>query len=244
MKKIIIFFILVIAGITVNAQYIKVNREVICPSEYAALYTDTLVNAVNIGDIICYKNTIDTILIVTVSDWTDYYEGDGYTPLSVVFFVDSTGQHGWAAGLNITTSEFYVGQGLNSDIYVNFPSYFASTHLALRDINGLANTNSIRSGPNFSTDDNPAIPDSPFYLPALGQLLYFYTQYFTIKPSYDTLEISLPCISTNNRFWTSTGHLNEDEYDEVWVFNLPTFSTTPIIEYNIDYYYVLPVMNF
>lgn len=149
----------VITAISENSSYIEKNMD-----------------SVIVGDILCTDSSI-----VRISDWPV----PNKTALGIVFFVDSTGEHGWAVNL------------FNQGICSSWASYPASTRdiltlnnynsprNAILDINGLENTfKIIGSG---TAADYPAIfsidISNGWYLPALGQLNILFNRMYIIRES-------------------------------------------------------------
>ena len=118
--------------------------------------------AVNIGDILCVQGT-DTIIVHP----QDYTEG----AIGVVFYVDETGQHGWALHPQIQAHQIYwsylyeLPWGLTG---------WQSIREAIYDLDGYENTGFLRAASQY---DHSAYPgawavdyEHGWYWPALGQL--------------------------------------------------------------------------
>ena len=122
--------------------------------------------AVNIGDILCVQGT-DTIIVHP----QDYTEG----AIGVVFYVDETGQHGWALHPQIQAHQIYWS-------YMNELPWgltgWQSIRDAIYDLDGYENTGFLRAASQY---DHSAYPgawavdyEHGWYWPALGQLNILY----------------------------------------------------------------------
>ena len=121
---------------------------------------------VSIGDIMCVQGT-DTIIVHP----QDYTEGG----IAVVFYVDETGQHGWALHPQIQAHQIYwsytyeLPWGLTG---------WQSIRDAIYDLDGYDNTGFLRAA---SQNDHSKYPgawavdyEHGWYWPALGQLNILY----------------------------------------------------------------------
>lgn len=228
-----------------DSVHVYVNPQVICPGEVAHLSTDsTLLHCVNIGDIICVNSNTQDTAIVSPSDWTRLNLASTYTPLSVVFYVDETCQHGWAVEARNTAYEKKAWYSFPLGYQEQIPN-IDNIRSSLMDINGHSNTIAILTGPNYVTPYltyyqafNSASSKIPFYLPALGQLNILFSVKDRISQIIsDTLSTSYQTIPNDN-WWSSTQKDNRYSY---------YLSNSGIISSNyktINTYYVIPVMNF
>ncbi len=163
----IIFLILNIFG-TPNIT-ILATPDVICSGDTTHLVaidtgtTSTTIYyppVVAIGDILCTDSTI-----VKPSDWPV----PGKTAKGVVFYVDTSGIHGWAVHLNDQSTGIQWST-LEIDI-PTLPNYTGQQNAEM-DLNGYSNTQIIRAAGNASI--YPAAWTMDFadgwYLPSVGQL--------------------------------------------------------------------------
>lgn len=117
---------------------------------------------VRVGDLLCVQGT-DTIIVHP----QDYIEG----AIGVVFYVDETGQHGWALHPQIQAHQIYwsyldeLPWGLTG---------WQSIRDAIYDLDGYENTGFLRAASQY---DHSAYPgawavdyEHGWYWPALGQL--------------------------------------------------------------------------
>ena len=117
--------------------------------------------SVSIGDILCTDNTT-----VPSSAWPVV----GKTAMGVVFYVDDTGEHGWAVHLKDQGDYLWSSRGEESEVYGLRKCN--SLVAALADEDGYANTKGIRAeGYAFEYPAAYAVDfGQGWYLPALGQL--------------------------------------------------------------------------
>ena len=126
----------------------------------------SLGQTVKIGDLLCVQGT-DTIIVHP----QDYTEG----AIGVVFYVDETGQHGWALHPQIQAHQIYwsyldeLPWGLTG---------WQSIRDAIYDLDGYENTGFLRAASQY---DHSAYPgawavdyEHGWYWPALGQLNILY----------------------------------------------------------------------
>lgn len=122
--------------------------------------------SVKVGDILCVHEG-DTITVHP----SDYTSG----AIGVVFYVDETGQHGWALHPQVQAHQIYWSY------YEELPwglTGWQSIRDAIYDLNGYENTGFIRA---ISQNDHDAYPgawvvdyEHGWYWPALGQLNILY----------------------------------------------------------------------
>jgi len=169
---------------------------------------------VNIGDILCTDSSI-----VKPADWP----AAGKTAMGIVFFVDSTEEHGWAVSLQEIHGTKWSNVSPSYDIpeLESFSSaYNHNNYDALFDLDGYANTQIIRSVV-ISAGYNPTNPVSAFpaayavdfdngwYLPAIGQLRSMYSFYPILNNSLQLVDGAEPFpmdpINGNQAcYWAST----------------------------------------
>lgn len=114
----------------------------------------------HVGDILCEGNAI-----VSPAN----YPSSGATAIGVVFYVDNTGQHGWAVALEDAGCYHWGGDGYDTPL----PNYYDNRQ-AVYDLNGYENTRIVRE----HSTDHPAFYavdfENGWYVPAIGQLNYLY----------------------------------------------------------------------
>ena len=140
----------------------------------------------HVGDILCEGN-----LVISPAN----YDANIHTAIGVVFYVDNTGQHGWAVAL-MNAGSYKWGPEPND---TPLPNY-SEQRQAIYDLNGYENTRIIRNyGTNF-----PAFYALDFsngwYLPAIGQLNILYANQVEVNA---VLEL-LGGTALNWNYWSST----------------------------------------
>lgn len=242
MKKILLFYILFCAFVGVGfAQTITVSPDVICAGGSSYLATDTNLNYVHIGDIICVGNNSNHDTIIVRPEAWDMYSSS-YTALSVVFYVDTTGKHGWAVKA--------VTGAYSRAIWYNNPGQAHpegltpcfNNNMALKDLDGKTNTSIIKTaGANYAAANSTQYP---FYLPAAGQLYYLFTKTSLVNATLENVlhKAPVPLLispTTASSSWTST------------ITNRPGFvyviDCTCFVENGVNVsnsFYVLPIMTY
>lgn len=167
---------------------------------------------VAIGDILCTDGT--TVKL-------DQFPSSGKTAMGVVFYVDTTDQHGWAMHLQEQDSvQWCCFPHYASQYLADIPELtnFDAGSLALYDLDGYHNTQVIRSFTNtgsiapadcflaaYSVDF-----DNGWYLPAIGQLRVLYGVSLMINPSLlavggtPFLQEGTNIHSWDSGYWSST----------------------------------------
>ena len=148
----------------------------------------TLTAQVHVGDILCEGNAI-----VSPAN----YPSSGATAIGVVFYVDNTGQHGWAVALQDAGS-YTPGTAVYS-----LPSYGNNIRQAIYDLDGYENTRIVR----LHSEDHPAFYAVDFehgwYVPAFGQLNYLYGNLIEVDASLKAIG-GTPFGMGNWEYWSST----------------------------------------
>lgn len=159
--------------ISVSADSICGGDEVTLQATATGTTPITYLQPVAIGDILCTDNSV-----VKPSAWPV----PGKTALGVVFYVDDTGEHGWAVHLNEQQINLKWSTLLN-DIpdLVNY----TIRREALADFNGYGNTQIIRAaGTSVEYPVAYAVDfANGWYLPALGQATILVTEIHEINPT-------------------------------------------------------------
>lgn len=148
-----------------------------------------------VGDILCTDNSI-----VKPSAWPVA----GKTAMGIVFYVDTTGEHGWAVHLqNQSTYARWTPHGQFSDL----PLYnYANARDAIADLNGYSNTQIIRS--LGDAEQFPAAYevdfDNGWYLPAVGQLRVLVNEAVKVNPSLLVVDGAQFSVDGYFSYWSST----------------------------------------
>ncbi len=142
----------------------------------------------HVGDILCEGNAI-----VSPAN----YPSSGATAIGVVFYVDNTGQHGWAVALQDAGNYAW---GCTSDMPL--PNY-TNQRQAIYDLDGYENTHIVRE----NCTDSPAFYavdfENGWYVPAIGQLNFLYANLVEVNTSLRVAGGSVFSAS-EWRYWSST----------------------------------------
>lgn len=185
----------------------------ICDGESSTIYALNVLNGYQrhpaaVGDILCTDSSIIRCHELSTS---------GKTPWGVVFYVDRTGEHGWAVKLRDDATSVKWST-LNTDIAVltNYSNGLSAMYDGLTDsLYGYHNTELIRNAGTaaqypaaYAIDFN-----NGWYIPAAGQLCILYSQLYPVNRSLSMIPgaVQLP---TNLRwsYWSST----ECDQSNVW----------------------------
>ncbi len=188
---------------------ISVSADTICEGDEVSLQGAAVsatpvfyVPTVAVGDILCTDNSI-----VKPSDWPVA----GKTAMGIVFYVDNTGEHGWAVHLQDQDYGYQWG-GYGSDI-PNLTNY-TMTHDALYDFDGYYNTQVTRNYGNSNVYRTVWMVDfnNGWYVPALGQLNVLVSEILVLNASLQIVNgIPFP-MDNNYSYWSST------EYNQNYVW--------------------------
>ena len=146
----------------------------------------------HVGDILCEGD-----LIVSPAN----YNANTHTAIGVVFYVDNTGQHGWAVALEDAGSFCWAYRANCNTCYVYdtpLPNY-NNERLAVYDIDGFVNTGLIRS--EYFLAFYAVDYENGWYLPAIGQWNYLYGNLIEVNAS---LLIAGGAKISNWDYWSST----------------------------------------
>lgn len=175
----------------------------------------TLTAQVHVGDILCEGNLIYPPSTYPVS---------GATAIGVVFYVDNTGQHGWAVALQDAGSYAW---GCN-DSDMPLPNY-GNKRQAIYDLDGYENTRIVRENCTSSAAFYAVDFENGWYVPALGQLNYLYGNLVEVNASL-LVAGGTPFGNGSWTYWSST------EYSSAYAWNLSS-SGELYYYYNGNYKY-------
>lgn len=161
-----------------------------------ALVTPPIAPSVAVGDILCTDGTIVK---------PSAYATSGKTAMGIVFYVDNTGEHGWAVHLHDQSSNIqWGGYGIDIPTLTNY----INTVDAITDMDGYSNTQKIRAAGNATTYPAAYAVDfeNGWYLPAAGQLNILFADIITINTSLSIAGGTI--FSLNDIYWymSSTEH--------------------------------------
>jgi hypothetical protein len=135
--------------------------------------------------------------------------------MGVVFYVDTSGDHGWAIDLHdLNTSSTYWWGGIHEDVQTL--TNYASPVSALNDTSGWQNTADIRAqsaASMYSYDAAMAVDfDNGWYLPAAGQMFHLYVMLSVVNHSLQLVGGDLFSSVVSWKYWTSS----ERNIDDAW----------------------------
>lgn len=154
--------------------------------------------SVNIGDILCTDGS-------TVKP--EQYAASGKTAEGIIFFVDNSGQQGWAVSLECqATNTNWVSSGHYGDMY-DIPGLvnYEYSRDALYDFDGYNNTAIIRNthGSSWYPAAWAVDFDHGWYLPAAGQLRWMMAYINEINTSLAVVHGSTFVFDHPRWYWTS-----------------------------------------
>jgi len=191
---------LVLTVVPLPAASINSSKDTVCEGEEVTLQAMVVAGTsspqdVVVGDILCTDNTI-----VKPSNWLEA----GKTAMGVVFYVDTTGEHGWAINLQEVSAKW---GGTNIDI-PTMTNYFTARE-ARTDFDGYGNTQKIRNAGSSETYPAAYAVDfaNGWYVPAAGQLRLMYSEIVTLNTTLQILgETTFPMDNYLSSYLSSTEH--------------------------------------
>ncbi len=192
---------------------IQQSENVICPGDSVTLQMVVLNDSsyphysrplVAVGDILCTDSTT-----IHPEDWPV----EGKVARGIVFYVDSTGGHGWAVHLNDES----VGTKwcVTASAY-NVPNLtdFSDISVAMLDYDGHLNTQKIRNAGTEYRYPAAYVVDfnDGWYIPALGQLNLLFALSPFINNSLQIVGGYPFAMNANIRYWSSTERSTSDVY--------------------------------
>ena len=172
--------------------------------ENAGFSQSVIIPTVAIGDILCTDNSI-----VKPSDWPMA----GKTAKGIIFYVDNTGMHGWAAHLQ-SQGSYVVWNPNGYDGDSSTLTNYATAREASSDLDGYSNTQKIRNAGNATMYPAAYAVDfaQGWYLPAAGQLRLLAAEIPTINASLQIIS-GAQLINSNVAYRSST----EEDSMNAWV---------------------------
>jgi hypothetical protein len=148
---------------------------------------------ITIGDILCTDSTF-----VHPQDWPC-----GKVAWGIVFYVDTTGQHGWAVSLNNEIGA-YRWATINMDL-PSVPNY-SSCFTVLEDRDGYQNSANIRIFGDANQYPAAYVMDfnQGWYLPAAAQLYHLYAVLGIVNNSLQLIGVNPFPMDHVWRYWSST----------------------------------------
>lgn len=165
---------------------------------------------VAVGDILCTDGSV-----VKFSAWP----AQNKTAKGIIFYVDNTGEHGWAVNLHDQASAI---QWCFSGVDV-IPLNNLDGATAYMDLDGYQNTQIIRAAGNDSMFPAAYIVDfdNGWYLPALGQLRLMFAYVSVLNSSLGIVGGTQFPMNTDFYYWSST----ESSYATAWRISNKGFIT-------------------
>jgi len=194
---------LVCSGDSVTLQAVLVNAE-----QFAVPQAPPLA----VGDILCTDGT-------TVKP--AFFAASGKTAWGIVFFVDSTDEHGWAMDLHNIGGPQHAYQWSPQDyIYDDVPTLdnIVNSRDAIADFDGYSNTQKLRAaGSSTLLPAAWAVDfDHGWYLPAIGQLTQLHAQILTLNASLTLVGGTPFNLNEHYYFWSSTESANGRAWNLVY----------------------------
>lgn len=169
----------------------------------------------HVGDILCEGD-----LIVSPAS----YNANIHTAIGVVFYVDQTGQHGWAIALHDEGEYEWGCYGSDTPL----PNYdHDNKRGAIYDLNGYENTRIVRE----HSTDHPAFYavdfENGWYVPAIGQLNYLYGNLTEVNASLQEAGGTVFDTNVEWKYWSST------EYEEWYAWPLISNGDLSSLTYDV-----------
>lgn len=182
-------------SVTINA-----DDDVICEGESTTIHATAehgVPQLVSVGDILCTDGSI-----IPLSDWSS---NNGKTAKGIVCYVDFTGGHGWAVGLN----DLGTASWCSTDVLVQGLTNYTTPREAMYDLDGAYNTQTIRATGNASQFPavfklNNNMINEGWYLPSIGQWRILFVNLDIINASLESLGGTALTLVKNKGYWSST----------------------------------------
>lgn len=175
----------------------------ICEDDIITLYASVSgTDYIMPGDILCTDESI-----VHPSDWPN-----GKTAKAIVFYVDATGQHGWAIDLVEVPSVKWSTENKDIPGLQSKANFFE----AITDLDGYSNTQKIRSFNNDPLKYPAAWAvnfDQGWYLPSIGQLNILFGAYFAVNAGLEAVGGTTIYVGD---LWSSNTYAT----DKAWVIRI------------------------
>lgn len=173
----------------------------------ASATVGTAAPVIAVGDILCTDGTF-----VKPSAWSSDL---GKTAMGVVFYVDNSGEHGWAVHLH--DQETYAAWSPSSH-YVDIPTLdnYANAREAIMDLDGYGNTQKILEATDLATCPAAHAVDfaNGWYLPSAGQMRLLFSELIKVDNALQLVDGTPLPMDDYFYYWTST------ECDEGRAFNV------------------------
>lgn len=180
---------------------IEADEEEICEGESTTLHA--VIQRASIGDILCTDGSF-----LHPDEWSS---SDGKTAKGIIFYVDGTGTHGWALGLN----DMGNAKWCNSNSLVAGLTNYTDPRDVLYDVDGYANTQKIRAAGDMSQFPAAYLVSfsQGWYLPAVGQWRQLYAHLYTINASLQTVNGTPLSVAAEWYYWSSSQYNAEKKWE-------------------------------
>lgn len=176
----------------------------ICEGEEITLYANVVAPPVAFyspGDILCTDESV-----VKPANWPC-----GKTAKGVVFYVDESGQHGWAVSKTATSGIRWASKNQYAKHDIPGLYNYEQWTEAIKDFDGYSNTQIIDDYSHNSTQPTQSFPilanlgfENGWYIPAIGQLNVLFGEIPAVNASLGLSGVGGTPIGTEQRLWSST----------------------------------------
>ena len=180
-------------SLTATDDTVCLNNNVTLQASATHVYVAPLIA---VGDILCTDGT-------TVKPAA--FAASGKTALGVVFYVDNTGEHGWAVHLN---DQELSAAWTPSEQYVDISTLdnYANARQAMMDLDGYTNTQKIFAATDLSTCPAAHAVDfeNGWYMPSAGQMRLLFSEIIKVNDALQIVNGTPFPMDDAFFYWTST----------------------------------------
>ena len=180
-------------SLTATDDTVCLNNNVTLQASATHVYVAPLIA---VGDILCTDGT-------TVKPAA--FAASGKTALGVVFYVDNTGEHGWAVHLN---DQELSAAWTPSEQYVDISTLdnYANARQAMMDLDGYTNTQKIFAATDLSTCPAAHAVDfeNGWYMPSAGQMRLLFSEIIKVNDALQIVNGTPFPMDDSFFYWTST----------------------------------------
>jgi len=202
---------------------IQSPENIVCAGDTLTLHAESAtsviqVPAIAIGDILCEDGSFEK-----PSAWPV----EGKVAKGIVFYVDDSGEHGWAVHLD----EYSSSRWSTSETNISALTDYSLARDALYDNDGYGNTQKIRNA--GSSAEYPAAWlvdfEHGWYLPSIGQLRQLFSSYSVTNNSLNIVGGTPFILDLVVSYWSS------NEYDDINAWRLYGGGTMAIQGKSMNY---------
>jgi hypothetical protein len=180
-------------SLTATDDTVCLNSNVTLQASATNVYVAPLIA---VGDILCTDGTYVK---------PSAFAASGKTALGVVFYVDNTGEHGWAVHLN--DQELSAAWSPSAQ-YVDIPTLdnYADARAAMMDLDGYTNTQKIFAETDLSTCPAAHAVDfeNGWYMPSAGQMRLLFSEIIKVNDALQIVNGTPFPMDGSFFYWTST----------------------------------------